>query len=99
MALTVALATAFVAGSEVVRQVDVASDGSMAWIEMIVEGEKYRLAFTDSEKVRRAVARRPDTYDAVGAGWCGHVFTMRSAAIDQVMLALKEDERAGYADG
>lgn len=97
MALADALETAFLAGSEVVRQVDIASDGSLAWVVMRIEGENYRLAFTDSEKVRRAVARRPETYDSVGEGWCGHVFSMRAGAIDQVMLELNDDEEAGYA--
>lgn len=85
MALAVAIGTAVTYGSAFCRRLEVACDGSLAWLEVVIEGAPYRLLFVEPD-VAATIARHPMDYDATGAATCRHWFVMGPGAIDDIHI-------------
>jgi hypothetical protein len=96
-ALAVHLAAGIVAGSGLLRRMDIACDGSIAWAEIVVKGKAHRVFFTDDPKVKRAVADDPSTYEATGGTYAGHWFILTGAVLDQITLKMAKASAAASA--
>jgi hypothetical protein len=95
--LAVTLAMGLTKGSAFLRRLEIACDGSMAWATIAHGRKVFRLFFTDDDRVLQALEDDPSVYDATGGTYAGHWFIINGAIIDQILIAIGDNDRAGYA--
>jgi len=92
--LAPAIAIAVALGPSVVRRIEVAADGRMAWLDAF----DRRFHFTDNPAAFDQVALHPESYDTQGASYLGHAIVFGTGAIERIHDEATDDTEAGYAD-
>ena len=81
--MALALAT-----SGVVERIEILGDASLAWVTLVLDGERRTILFADDEKIINFVTSFPDTYDSTGAHYMGHRFVMTAALAEALAQEL-----------